>query len=119
MKIILTTETNLAAIVLKGHIIAAVKGEVDCVEIETWSYIKSKDNYDIIYHNPAQYVDESEKHVLFRVEVEGTEVTFSTAWWSNNPEPSREMMCLHTGRLSEMLLRYFPKSFIKFNVVGF
>lgn len=119
MKIILTTETAMAALVLKNHIIAAVKGEIDGVDIDTWSYVKSGDNFDIIYHNPPQYLNSPERNVLFRVEVDGTEVSFGSAWWKSNPEPLREMICLHTGRLAEMLLRYFSGGYIKFNVVDF
>ena len=117
MKIILTTETALAAMVLKNQIIAAVKGEVSGVTIDTWSYIKSGDNFDILYHDAEQYVNAPEKNVLFRVEASGQEVSFSTAWWKSKPEPSREMLCLHTGRLTEMLLRYFSGSYIRFNVL--
>ena len=119
MKIVLTTETAMAAVVLKNHVIAAVKGDIDDVNIDTWTYVKSGDNFDIIYHNPEQYTDYPEKNVVFRVEVEGTEVSFGTAWWKSKPEPSKEMLCLHTGRLSEMLLRYFSGGFINFNIVDF
>jgi hypothetical protein len=119
MKVVLTTETALAAVVLKGHILSAIKGDVDNMDIDTWSYVKSGDNYDIIYHNPLQYVNAPEKNVVFRVEVEGTEVMISTAWWSSKPVPSKEMLCLHTGRLVEMLLRYFSGGFMKFNIVDF
>jgi len=119
MKIILTTETGLAAMVLKNQIIAAVKGELEGVTIDTWSYIKSGDNFDIIYHDADQYVNAPEKNVLFRVETSGSEVVFSTAWWKSKPEPSREMLCLHTGRLTEMLLRYYGGTFVKFNVLDF
>lgn len=119
MKIILTTETSLAAALLKQQIITAVKGENTEILIDTWSYKRSGDNYDIIYHNPSQYIDSPEKNVLFRVEVDGTEVFFSTAWWINNPQPANEMLCLHTGRLTEMLLSNFSSNFIKFNVVDF
>ena len=119
MKIVLTTETSLAAMVLKSQIIAAVKGEIKDVTIDTWAYIKSGDNYDIIYHDVPQYVDAPDKNVLFRVEAEGNEVTFSTAWWKNKPEPKREMLCLHTGRLTEMLLRYFPGTSVRFNILNY
>ena len=48
MKIILTTETSLAAALLKQQIITAVKGENTNILIDTWSYKRSGDNYDII-----------------------------------------------------------------------
>lgn len=119
MKIVMTTETSLAAMVLKNQIIAAVKGEIKYITIDTWSYIKSRDNYDIVYHDLPQYVETPEKNVIFRVESEGNEVTFSTAWWKNKPEPQREILCLHIGRLTEMLLRYFSGTFIRFIVLDY
>lgn len=119
MKVVLTTETASAAVVLKNQIIAAVRGELDDVKIDTWSYIKSGDGFDVVYHNSDQYTDEPEKNVLFRVDVEGSEVIFSAGWWKNKPMPKKEMLCLHTGRLTEMLLRYFSAKYIKFNVVDF
>ena len=119
MKIILTTETAMAAVVLKSHILAAVKGDFNGLEIDTWTYVKSGDKFDIIFHNPDQYVDEPEKNVIFKVEVSGNEVSFSTAWWKGKPEPSREMLSLHTGRLTEMLLRYFSGGYIKYSIVDF
>lgn len=119
MKIILTTETASAAVVLKNQIIAAVKGEIEGVTIDTWSYTKSGDKLDILYHDVEQYVNAPEKNVLFKVIVEGTEVILSSGWWKSNPEPSREMICIHIGRLAEMLLRYFPGCYIKFNIIDF
>ena len=119
MKIVLTTETAMAAVVLKNQVLAAIKGEIEGVDIDTWSYIKSGDNFDVIYHNPSQYVNYPERNVVFTVAVGGTEVTFNSAWWKTKPEPSREMLCLHTGRLAEMLLRYFSKGCIRFNVVDY
>lgn len=119
MKIILTTETNLAAVILMSQVIAAVKGNIDGVNIDSWSYIKSGDRYDIIFYNQPQFAKVPERNALFRVEVEGSEVVFSTAWWKSNPEPSKEMLCIHTGKLTEMLLKYFRGGFIKFSVVDF
>ena len=119
MKIVLTTETAMAAVVLKQRVVAAIKGEIEGVDIETWSYNKSRDNFDVIYHNPSQYVNDPEKNVVFTISVVGTEVTFNSAWWKSKPEPSREMICLHTGRLAEMLLCYFSKGFIRFNIVDY
>lgn len=119
MKIILTTETASAAVVLKNQIIAAIKGEIEGVVIDTWAYTKSGEKLDIVFHDAEQYVKASEKNVLFKIVVEGAEVILSSGWWKSNPEPSKEMICLHTGRLTEMLLRYFPGSFIKFNIVDF
>ena len=117
MKVLLQTESPLMAVRLKDNIIKSVKGQIEGVKIETWSYIKSSDNFDVIYHNPQQYIDYPERNVLFRVEVDGSIVSLSTAWWKRNLEPSIEMMCLHTGRLTEMLLRYFRNSYIKYSIV--
>lgn len=119
MKIILTTETSMSAVVLKNQIIAAVKGELVGQTIDTWSYIKSGDNFDVLFHNPPQYTETPESNVLFKVEVEGLDVYLSTAWWKSKPQPSREMSCLHTGKLTEMILRYFSSSFIKFSIVDY
>lgn len=117
MKVLLQTESPLMAMSLRDYIIKSVKGQIEDVKIETWSYIKSSDNFDVIYHDPQQYVDDPEKNVLFRVEIDGSIVSLSAAWWKKNPEPSIEMMCLHTGRLTEMLLRYFRNSYIKYSIV--
>ena len=119
MRIILTTETSIAAVSLKSKIIAAIKGEIEDYIIQTWSYTKSGDDYDIVYHNLEQYTETPEKNVLFRVEVDGTELIFSTAWWKTKPEPAKEMLCIHTGRLVEMLLKFFSDEYIKFNIVNF
>ena len=70
MKIILTTETNLAAVILMSQVIAAVKGSIEGVNIDSWSYIKSGDRYDIIYYNQPQFANVPERNALFRVEVE-------------------------------------------------
>lgn len=109
----------MAAVVLKMQIISAVMGDIDGFSIDTWTYMKSGDKFDIIFHNPAQYVDDPTKNVIFKVEVEGKEVSFSTAWWKGKTEPTREMLCLHTGRLTEMLLRYFSGRFMKYNITEF
>lgn len=109
----------MAAVVLKMQIIAAVKGDIKGMDIDTWTYVKSGDKFDIIFHDPSQYVNDPTKNVIFKVEVEGAEVSFSTAWWKGRLEPSREMLSLHTGRLTEMLLRYFSGGFIKYSIVDF
>lgn len=117
MNLLLVTENSLTAMRLKNNIIKAVKGEMSGIAIETWSYKRSADNYDIIYHNPPQYIDAPEKNVIFRVQLDGAVVSLSTAWWRNNPTPSKEMLCLHVGRMVEMLLRYFAKDYIKISIV--
>lgn len=117
MKILLNTENAMSAMRLRDKIIKALKGELNGINIDTWSYVKAKDNYDIIYHNPEQYVETPEKNVLFRLLIDGEMLAITVAWWSKNPEPTDEMVCLHIGRLTEMLLRYFRSDFINFNVV--
>lgn len=117
MKIILSTENSLTALRLRELIIRSVKGEIDGVTIETWSYTRSGNNFDILYHNPEQYIQDPEKNVVFKLEIDGFNVSLSSAWWGNNPKPLYEIVCLHTGRLTEMLLRYFRGKYIKFCVV--
>lgn len=34
-----------------------------------------------------------------------------------NIEPSDEIKCLHVGRLTEMLLRYFSDKYIKLSII--
>ena len=117
MKIILSTENFLSAMRLRDKIIKSLKGEIKGVSIDTWSYTKSSDNFDIIFHNPIQYIKEPNKNVLFKLEIDGSNILLSSAWWTKNPEPSYEMVCLHTGRLTEMLLRYFRNEYIKFTII--
>ena len=119
MKIILTTESIFSAARLKSKIIKAVDGQNEDISIDTWSYIKSSDGFDIIYHNPSQYTDDPQKNVIFRVELDGENVIFSCARWSKNPQPSDEMNSIHVGRLTEMLLVHFSKDIEKFSIVGF
>lgn len=117
MRIILGTENALAAMRLRDQIIKSVKGEIEGVSIETWSYKKSGNNFDILFHDSEQYTQDPQKNVLFKLEIDGSNVLFTSVWWKANPKPSIEMMCLHTGRLTEMLLRYFGGKFIKFSIV--
>ncbi len=116
MKIIINVENPIAALRLRNKIIKSVKGEILGVNIETWSYTNANGGYDILYHNPEQYVNAPEKNVVFRMQIDGSTIMFSTAWWRNNPEPDHEYLCLHTGRLTEMLLRYFANSFVRFSI---
>lgn len=117
MRIILSTENSLTALRLRDQIIKSVKGEIENVNIDTWSYTRSGNNFDIIYHDAAQYLEDPSKNVLFKLEVDGSNVLLTSVWWKANPEPSHEMICLHSGRLTEMLLRYFAGKYIKFAIV--
>ena len=113
MRIILSTENSLTAMRLREQIIKSVKGKI----VGTWSYTRSSDNFDILYHDPIQYTQDPYKNVLFKLEIDGSNVVLSSVWWKKNPEPQYEIVCLHTGRLTEMLLRYFRGKYIKFTVV--
>ena len=119
MKTIITTDSVFSASRLKGKIIKAVDGQNPDITIDTWSYIKSSDGYDIIYHNPSQYTEDPLKNVIFRVELDGENVVFSCARWTRNPSPTHEINSLHMGRLTEMLLAYFSKDIEKFSIMDF
>lgn len=118
MKIVLNTDSALSAIFFRNTIIKAIKGNIDDIFIRAWSYTRSGDNYDIIYYNLEQYTRHPEKNVLFRLTTDGANIVFSTAWWRKNPEPEKELLCLHVGRLTEMLLRYYSDYFIKFTIIS-
>lgn len=117
MKIVLTTESTFAAARLKDRILRAVKGDLPQETIDTWSYARAAEGIDVIFHNPPQYVNVPENNVLFRVELNGENVIFSTAYWTRNPSPSNTMNCLHIGRLTEMLLVHFSGEFSKFSIL--
>lgn len=119
MKIIISTNSIYDAPRLMDRILNTIKGLSSTVTIDTWSYTKSGDNFDIIYHDVPQYTQDTSKNVLFRVSVDGINVVFSSAWWSINPEPSKDMICLHTGRLTEMLLCHFSEFINKYTVTDF
>ena len=118
MKLSLIAESSINALILRNQIIETIRCPNDSLEIKTWSYTKSKEDYDLIFHNPHQYVDEPSKNVLFRLTLDGAIVSFEPVWWSNNPKPSDDMICLHVGRLTEFLLCYFKNGFIKFVIVN-
>ena len=67
MKIVLTTDSPISAILLRKQIIAALKGEDLNTTLKTWSYKQSKEKFDIAYHNPPQYTETPENNVLFRI----------------------------------------------------
>ena len=52
MKVILNTDNAFQAIKLREQIIKGIKGEIEGITIDTWSYTKSSENYDIVFHNP-------------------------------------------------------------------
>lgn len=111
MKVVLNTYSSLAAAFLHQGIIRSLKDGNRIESLTTWSYVKSKEQYDIIYHNPDQYVNEPDKNVIFRIYVDGSDVVFLPMWWMKNPRPTEDMICLHVGRLVEMLMRYFSAEF--------
>ena len=100
MKIVIECASAPAAKMLKNQIIDDVRNE----ELLTWSYKKSGNNNDIIFHNPSQYVNEDAKNVIFVVNADDNEVVLETSYWRGKPEPSMEMKALHTGRLVEAIL---------------
>ena len=119
MRIVLTTESLFAASRLRDKIIRTIRGGVDGTHIDTWSYVKSKDNYDVIYHNPPQYAEIPEKNVVFRIDLNGENLIFSCSYWTCNPQPTRTMYCIHVGRSTEMLLNYFSDSISKYVVIDY
>jgi len=116
MKIILSTASQYAATTLKNKIIHVIKGKDRTATIDTWSYKTSADGNDIIYHNPPQYINEPTKNVIFVVKAEGCDVVFTDSCWRNpnNICPTHEMICYHTGRLTEILLAHFGNLFSSF-----
>ena len=120
MKLIATTEDVFAASRSQVMIKQALQGNDQTGStIETWAYTRSKDNYDIIYHDAKQYVGDPEKNVIFRMELDGCNLVFQTAHWVNKPTPTREMDSLHTGRLLEMLLSHFSRYISQVSVSNF
>lgn len=83
---------------------AKLINEVNSCNFATWGH-RTVNGIDIIYHNADQYIHEPSKNVLFRIDVVGNYIVFSTAYWEDNPQPSSDMYALHTGRLVEMLLK--------------
>lgn len=117
MKLILNTNDIISASRLQHNILTSVKGEIDGVSIETWSYTSSMEKFDLLFHNPPQFAYDQSKNVLFRVYTDGSNVVFSVVWWKSNPKPSEEIICLHLGRLTEMLLSHFRGEFSKLSIV--
>lgn len=114
MKIVLTTKSETDAKSLKANIIKTIK---DGEEIDTWSHKKaSNTGSDMIYHNPDQYVKTPEKNVIFRVDLDKENVSFTTTIWKDNPNPTEEMKSYHVGRLTEVLLAHFRDSFEGFYI---
>ncbi|MDE5810424.1 MAG: hypothetical protein K2H59_09150 [Muribaculaceae bacterium] len=100
MKIVIKCASAIAANRLKNQIVEDVKNE----ELMTWSYKRSGNNNDIIFHNPSQYVNDDTKNVIFVVTTDDNSVVLETSYWKGKPEPSREIKALHTGRLVEAIL---------------
>ena len=120
MKLIATTVDVFAASRLQLMIKQAIKGEHPAgMRVDTWAYTRSGDNYDIIYHNVSQYVDDPARNVIFRMEQDGSNVIFTAAHWVNKPTPTHDMDCLHAGRLLEMLLAHFSRYITQVSVADF
>lgn len=100
MRIVIECTSAFEAKKLKSQILEDVKNE----ELETWEHTTAQSGNDIIFHNPDQYVTEPKKNVIFSIDTDDNKVVFSTKYWSKNPQPSKEMYALHTGRLVEVIL---------------
>lgn len=110
MKIEINCGTEKNAELLKNNILDDVKSGV----YETWSHkpikIEIDDSLidgDAIYHDANQFMKptEKQKHVIFVVERDKNKVIFQANYMKNNPKPDHDMYALHTGRLTEMLLK--------------
>lgn len=51
MKIVVSTDSLFSAACLKVEILKAKKGENPDITIDTWTYKKSKNDLDVIFHN--------------------------------------------------------------------
>ena len=112
-----SNSSSSSFIIDKTWITHARSGRCEDITIDTWSYTSSMEKYDLLFHNPPQYVSDNTKHVLFRVYTDGSNVVFNVVWWKNNPKPTEEVMCLHLGRLTEMLLANFRGEYSKLSIV--
>lgn len=119
MKIVVSTDSLFSAACLKVEILKAIKGEKPDITIDTWAYKKSKDDFDVIFHNLDQYVADARKNVIFTVVQDDADILFSITWWKGNPEPSWEIKSLHAGRLVEMLMSHFNEEFVSFKIIDF
>lgn len=116
MRIVLTTDDVYKAARVKDKILKAIKGELFQYNIASWSYTKAADNYDIIFCNNSMFTESQVNNVLFRVDLNGENVIFTTAYWSVKSQPSHQMYCHHVGMLTEILLTYFQGDFTKFSI---
>ena len=119
MRVVVSTDCMLSTVRLKAKIIKAVKGEDPNIAIDTWKYVKSSDDFDVIFYSLTQYVNDATKNALFTVVQDDADLLFTIVWWKKNPEPSWEIKSLHVGRLVEMLLSHFSNEFISFKIVDF
>ena len=60
---------------------------------------------EYIYHDSYQYVSTPEKNVVFRIKRISAKVVLTATHLPENPKPDHDMYALHTGRLTEMLLK--------------
>ena len=110
-KITLKTANERAAKRIVSGIIWNAQNDV----YKTWSYEKislvvdGKD-YDAIFHNRPQYVDNLDKHVWFIPGIINSNVIFQPII-SEGYELTDELASLHTGRLLEMLMTYHYDEF--------
>ena len=112
----LKTRSQQASEGLARNIIKNAKNQV----YKTWDYelinlVENKLNYDSIYHNPPQYVDNPDKHVWFIIGVDDTDVILKPVI-TEGYELTDDLASLHTGRLLEMLMKYHYNDFTELSV---
>ena len=106
MKVILNTDNAFQSLRLREQIISGIKGELDNVAIDTWAFTKSGENYDILYHNPSQYVDDPTKNVLFKMDIDGSNISFSTTNEGRNTQVVRDFSVTETVKTDSYIVSY-------------
>ncbi|MDE6577258.1 MAG: hypothetical protein K2K58_03705 [Muribaculaceae bacterium] len=111
MNVKLSLPTTHSATIVKANLLRRIRNN----EIPTWSYTRSNENDDVIFHNPSQYIEDPEKNVIFTIELNQRDnsILFSSNWWSQNPVPNEQQILHHVARLGEMLLKNFYNSGFK------
>ena len=115
-KITIKTSNENAAKKLVSNIINNVKKNV----YKTWSYekiilVKDETEYDSIFHNPDQFLEDLTKKVWFIPKISGTNITFNPIK-TEGYEVTDAIFSLHTGRLLEMLMTYYYDDFTELTV---
>lgn len=101
---------------LLKEIITQIKSKT-ASSVITWSYIKTDDGQNVIFHNPSQYTSNPSKNVVFSVGTKDNLVCLENGYWkANTIQPSEDMIYFHIGRLIEMLLSNFRDFFDKITI---